>query len=131
MKSFRITRPKFALGEVIVTAQAMATLTDSDIQLALRRHVSGDLGKIGKEDRPANEQALLASSRLLSVYQTFCWREILDHHRVRPFCNNHTAALRVLTPQPRADPVWSGLYLLLNCVIFYSIEIEFSSVSCR
>ena len=71
MKAFRIRRPKFALGEVVATAQAVATLTPADMQLALQRHVSGDWGKIGKVDRQANEQALLASSRLLSVYQSF------------------------------------------------------------
>lgn len=71
MKRCRIRRPKFALGEVVATAQAMATLTDADMQLALHRHVSGDWGKIEKEDRQANEQALLDSSRLLSVYQSF------------------------------------------------------------
>lgn len=71
MKRSRIRRPKFALGEVVATAQAMATLTDADMQLALHRHVSGDWGKIGKEDRQANEQALLDSSRLLSVYRSF------------------------------------------------------------
>lgn len=70
MKAFRIKRPKFALGEVVATAQAMATLTGADIQFALERHVTGDWGKVGKEDRRANEQALLNSSRLLSSYQS-------------------------------------------------------------
>lgn len=70
MKTCHIKRPKFALGEVVATAQAMATLTAADIQLALQRHVTGDWGKIGKEDRQANERALLNSSRLLSIYQS-------------------------------------------------------------
>lgn len=68
MKPCRIKRPKFALGEVVATAQAMATLTGADMQLALHRHVTGDWGKVGKEDREANEQALLNSTRLLSIY---------------------------------------------------------------
>lgn len=71
MKVLRFKRSKFALGEVGATAQAMATLTGAEMQLALHRHVTGAWGKIGKEDRRANEQALLASSRLLSVYQSF------------------------------------------------------------
>ena len=63
-------RPKFALGEVVATAQAMATLTSVDMELALQRHVTGDWGKVGKEDRQANERALLTSDRLLSSYQS-------------------------------------------------------------
>lgn len=70
MKTCRIRRPKFALGEVVATAQAMATLTGADMQLALQRHVSGDWGRVGKEDREANEQSLLNSTRLLSIYQS-------------------------------------------------------------
>lgn len=70
MKTHRIKRPKFALGEVVATAQAMATISPADMQLALQRHVTGDWGKVGKEDRAANEQALLNSSRLLSVYHS-------------------------------------------------------------
>lgn len=70
MKALRIKRPKFALGEVVATAQAMATRTRADMQLALQRHVIGDWGKVGKEDRRANEQALHASSRLFSSYQS-------------------------------------------------------------
>ena len=70
MKTCRMKRPKFALGEVVATAQAMATLTSVDMELALQRHVTGDWGKVGKEDRQANERALLTSDRLLSSYQS-------------------------------------------------------------
>lgn len=63
-------RPKFALGQIVATAQAMATLTMKDIQLALQRHVSGDWGEVGKEDRTANEQSLLDGARLLSAYES-------------------------------------------------------------
>ena len=70
MSSRRSTKPKFALGEVVATAHAMATLPSIDMQLALQRHVTGDWGKVGKEDREANEQALLNGTRLLSVYES-------------------------------------------------------------
>lgn len=63
-------RPKFALGQIVATAQAMAILTREDIQLALERHVRGDWGNLGKEDLRANEQALLDGARLLSVYES-------------------------------------------------------------
>ena len=70
MSTRRSTKPRFALGEVVATAHAMATLTNIDMQLALQRHVTGDWGKVGKEDRAANEQALLNGTRLLSVYES-------------------------------------------------------------
>ena len=70
MSTRRSTKPKFSLGEVVATAHAMATLTNIDMQLALQRHVTGDWGKVGKEDRQANEQALLNGTRLLSIYQS-------------------------------------------------------------
>lgn len=70
MSTRRPTKPKFALGEVVATAHAMATLTNIDMQLSLQRHVTGDWGKVGKEDRQANEQALLNGTRLLSIYES-------------------------------------------------------------
>lgn len=63
-------RPKFSLGQIVATAQAMAALTREDIQLALQRHVEGDWGDVEKEDGEDNEQALLDGSRLLSVYES-------------------------------------------------------------
>ena len=63
-------RPKFPLGQIVATAQAMAALTREDIQLALQRHVEGDWGEVEKEDGEANEQGLLDGSRLLSVYES-------------------------------------------------------------
>jgi hypothetical protein len=37
---------------------------------ALARHVSGDWGDVGEEDRLANEEALRDGTRLLSVYRS-------------------------------------------------------------
>ena len=70
MSARKAKQPKFSLGEVVATAHAMATLTGPDMQLALQRHVTGDWGKVGKEDRQANEQALLNGTRLLSIYES-------------------------------------------------------------
>lgn len=69
MKTPSTPRPKFSLGQIVATAQAMATITKEDIQLALERHVKGDWGEVGIEDGEANEQALLDGERLLSVYE--------------------------------------------------------------
>ncbi len=63
-------QPKFALGRIVATAQAMATLTREDIQRTLQRHVAGDWGNVGREDHEANDQALIEGSRLLSVYES-------------------------------------------------------------
>jgi hypothetical protein len=59
---------RFALGELVATAAAMAALTQADIQTAIRRHLSGDWGDLDKEDVTANETALEKGRRLLSVY---------------------------------------------------------------
>ena len=65
-----VQETKFPLGQIVATAHAMATLPGPDMQLALHRHVTGDWGKVGKEDRQANEQALLNGTRLLSIYES-------------------------------------------------------------
>lgn len=70
MSTRKVNQPKFSLGQVVATAQAMATLANTDMQLALQRHVTGDWGDVGKEDREANEQALLNGTRLLSIYRS-------------------------------------------------------------
>jgi hypothetical protein len=36
----------------------------------LGKHVAGDWGELGNEDKRANEQALVDGSRLLSAYRT-------------------------------------------------------------
>lgn len=64
------TQPKFPLGQVVATAHAMAVIVEHDMQLALQSHAAGDWGRINREDRLANEQALLHGERLLSVYQS-------------------------------------------------------------
>lgn len=68
MSARKPKKPRFSLGEVVATAHAMAVLPSPDMQLALQRHVVGDWGDVGKEDRQANEQALLKGTRLLSIY---------------------------------------------------------------
>jgi hypothetical protein len=44
------------------------SLTRDDITAALDRHVIGDWGEVGEEDREENEMSLEEGSRLLSVY---------------------------------------------------------------
>lgn len=70
MKTPTVPKTKFPLGQIVATAHAMATLANTDMQLALQRHATGDWGDVGKEDRAANEQALLEGTRLLSIYRS-------------------------------------------------------------
>jgi hypothetical protein len=63
-------RPKFSLGEVVATAQVMATIPNAEVQISLRRHETGDWGRAEAEDRQANERALLDGTRLLSIYRS-------------------------------------------------------------
>lgn len=59
---------KFKLGRTLITPQAMHTLHPEDTFKALRRHVSGDWGDCGPEDRQENEFSLPRHLRLFSVY---------------------------------------------------------------
>lgn len=60
---------KFSLGQTFMTPGAMDALFPEDIFIALRKHSKGDWGICGKEDREANEQALIEGSRIFSVYK--------------------------------------------------------------
>jgi hypothetical protein len=60
--------PKFPLGEIVATSNAVSNLTNLDILLALSRHVRGDWGDLDVEDKEANERALLGGTRLFSAY---------------------------------------------------------------
>ena len=63
-------KPKFDLGQVVATPNALGQLSHGDVLLALARHARGDWGDVVPEDGEANEQALVAGARLLSVYHT-------------------------------------------------------------
>jgi hypothetical protein len=59
---------KFTPGQIMATPNALAHLSQADILPALGRHLRGDWGNVGDEDRQANEAALLDGTRLFSVY---------------------------------------------------------------
>ncbi len=65
-----IARPKFPLGQIVITANAQATLDPADVQQGLSRHARGDWGDVCPEDRKENELSLKEGFRLLSVYGT-------------------------------------------------------------
>ncbi len=60
--------PKFALGRLVATSNALQALTGDDVRNAINRHRSGDWGDVCDEDKQANDRALVEGTRLLSVY---------------------------------------------------------------
>lgn len=65
-----IPNPKFELGQLVATPNALANVSHEEIQTSLSRHVRGDWGDCCPDDTAANDNALLEGSRLLSVYHT-------------------------------------------------------------
>jgi hypothetical protein len=65
-----ITPALFPLGQVVATSAAVDTLSQEEMNAAIRRHASGDWGEVCEEDRETNEAALAEKGRLMSVYQT-------------------------------------------------------------
>ena len=59
--------PRFALGRVCVTRNAMASIPPEEVQVALRRHSQGDWGEPDGHDRAENERALATDGRLFSA----------------------------------------------------------------
>lgn len=71
-------RPLFPLGHLVATREALlALLRAAQTPLPfLIRHVAGDWGLLGADDRAANQQALQDGERLLSRYFTAAAEEI-------------------------------------------------------
>ena len=61
---------KFPLGQVVITRHALEKLNAADILNALNRHVVGDWGELGKDDKQTNDAALQSGDRLLSAYRS-------------------------------------------------------------
>ena len=69
---FDVTKvaPKFSLGQMVATPNALAIIPNGEIQNALSRHVRGDWGTLDTEDLQSNEHALQFGGRLFSSYLT-------------------------------------------------------------
>jgi hypothetical protein len=67
-----MAKPKFSLGQLLATPEALRALEESGQSPAffLDRHVQGDWGLVDAEDKRLNDQALIDGSRLLSAYRT-------------------------------------------------------------
>jgi hypothetical protein len=61
---------KFTLGKTVATPGALDALSKNSqtYQEFLNRHVSGDWGDLGTEDKVENELSLLEPFRIFSVY---------------------------------------------------------------
>ena len=59
---------KFPSGQIVITPTALNTLSQTDVQIAMVRHLRGDWGDVNEEDRRTNDQSLKHGARLLSVY---------------------------------------------------------------
>jgi hypothetical protein len=60
--------PRFELGSVYATANAVATFAAETLLACLNRHAAGDWGDLDPEDREANEDAVASGGRILSSY---------------------------------------------------------------
>jgi len=58
----------FSMGQVVITRNALNTLTQADVMTGLGRHARGDWGDLDKHDWQANERALKEGTRLFSAY---------------------------------------------------------------
>ncbi len=71
----------FYLGELVVTDEADRILflekPKEDLMDLLKRHVSGDWGEVGSEDKCLNDEAVKEGSRIKSVYTLSTGKKIM------------------------------------------------------
>ena len=60
---------KFQLGQIVATPGAMSTFTPEAMADYLKRHASGDWGKLDAMDKEQNEHALEHGWRILSNFE--------------------------------------------------------------
>ena len=60
----------FNLGQIAITANARAVLTDDEVKRALSRHCSCDWGEVCKADWKVNDRGVLNHGMILSAYQS-------------------------------------------------------------
>ena len=66
-----LARPvRFTVGQLLMTPGVQAKVPPKEMLYALSRHVRGDWGDQGDEDRRSNDVALNGGARLLLAYPT-------------------------------------------------------------
>ena len=93
MDPSRSDTPTFSLGQMVITPNALDSLTQDDVQLALRRHAGGDWGNLDEHDRLANDVALEGGGRLFSAY------EAADRTRFWVITEADRSATTILLPE--------------------------------
>jgi hypothetical protein len=79
-----IHTPKFPLGQLVTTPNALENIRNDEMLIAIGRHANGDWGILDNHDIQANEQALKNGGRLLSAYlssQNIKFYIITEHDR--------------------------------------------------
>jgi hypothetical protein len=61
-------RPRFCLGQTMITRKALATLTPEEVIAALGNHVNGEWGEVAPAVLRANEDALENHDPIVSAY---------------------------------------------------------------
>ena len=61
-------KPKFSLGRLLTTPNALGRVNQEDALRCLGRHVTGDWGDVDERDHAENEFALGRVLRIFSVY---------------------------------------------------------------
>lgn len=63
-------RSLFALGRILATPGALDACQEAEVDPLsyLTRHVAGDWGDLGEEDKAANDAALTTGARIFSAY---------------------------------------------------------------
>jgi hypothetical protein len=63
--------PRFRLGQLVATPGALEAMKEAAVGFLpyVRRHLEGDWGEVGPEDRAENELSLREGFRLLSAYR--------------------------------------------------------------
>lgn len=69
MRSRQPEGPKFSLGKLVATPNALRAISTAELSQATHRHLQGDWGDLDPEDKKVNDEALAHGGRLLSAYQ--------------------------------------------------------------
>ena len=60
--------PRFQLGQLVATPNALEQIPNEEIMQGLKRHAACDWGELDPEDRRSNDRALAHGGRLFSRY---------------------------------------------------------------
>ncbi len=86
-------KPKFELGSVFATANAIATFANEILLACLNRHAAGDWGDLDPEDRRANDSAVASGGRVFSAYN------IPESRRLWVITEHDRSATTILLPE--------------------------------